>query len=200
MRIVTVFKTAAYAALLLLMGSPATVQANSDGPGAKVLDSGKDRDGSHDFDFLVGTWKMHHRRLRNPLTGSQTWAEFDGTLVNKPLWNGRANEDEVVFNDPSGRIDGIAVRFYNPQAHQWSIYWASNTTGGLALPATVGQFDVKNGRGEFYDQESRNGRLILVRFLWFDIKPDFCRWEQAFSDDGGKTWETNWSETLERER
>ena len=131
MRILTAFKPAACAALLLLVCSPATVQSNSDTPGAKIQSSDKDRDGSHDFDFLVGTWKMHHRRLRNPLTGSQTWVDFDGTLVNKPLWEGRANEDEVVFNDPSGRIDGMAVRYYNGEALEKTLGWAANEVEGF---------------------------------------------------------------------
>jgi hypothetical protein len=185
-------------AVLTLYSAPGIAQSKPDTASAKPQASGKDRDGSHDFDFIVGTWKTHHRRLRNPLTGSKTWVEFDGTSVGGTLWDGRVSEDENVFNDPAGRIEGMTVRFYNPKTHQWSIWWASNTTGGLALPPIVGQFDAKNGRGEFYDQEPYKDRMILVRYLWFDIKEDSCRWEQAFSDDGGKTWETNWIQYIER--
>jgi hypothetical protein len=156
------------------------------------------RDGSRDFDFIVGKWKVHHKRLRNPLTGSTTWVEFEGTSVGRLLWDGRVSQDENVFNDPAGTIEGMTVRFYNAKTDQWSIYWASNTLGGLALPPTVGRFDKKDGRGEFFDQETWNGRVILVRYLWFDIQEGSSRWEQAFSDDGGKTWETNWIQYLER--
>lgn len=187
-------------AMFVSCSLPGISQSSSDTakPNSQSID--KQRDGSHDFDFLVGTFKMHHWRLRNPLTGSKTWVEFDGTSVGRMLWDGRVSEDEDVFNDPAGRIEGMTIRFYNPKTHQWSIFWASNTAGGLALPATVGQFDRKNGRGEFYDQESFNGRLILVRYLWTDITENSSHWEQAFSDDGGKTWETNWMNTLERQK
>src|SRR6185503_10934267 len=114
-------------------------------------------------------------RLRNPLTGSTTWVEFDGTSVGRLLWDGRVSQDENVFNDPAGTIEGMTVRFYNAKANQWSIYWASNTLGGLALPPTVGRFDRKGGRGEFFDQETWNGRVILVRYLWFDIQEGSSR-------------------------
>jgi len=200
MRTSTVFSQLICAAMLIAYSSPGIAQSNSDTASAKLQETGKDRDGSHDFDFIVGNWKSHHRRLRNPLTGSNTWVEFDGTSVGKTLWDGRVSEDESVFNDPAGRIEGLTVRFYNQKTHQWSIYWASNTLGGLALPPVVGQFDVKNGRGEFFDQEPFKDRMILVRYLWFDITPDSCRWEQAFSDDGGKTWETNWIQYIERQK
>jgi hypothetical protein len=186
------------AAVLTLSASPAHAQSKPAAADKKIQPSAKERDGSHDFDFIVGTWKVHHRRLRNPLTGSNTWVEFDGTSVGRTLWDGRVSEDENVFNDPAGRIEGMTVRFYNPKTHQWSIWWASNSTGGLALPPIVGQFDTKNGRGEFYDQEPYKDRMILVRYIWFDIKENSSRWEQAFSDDGGKTWETNWIQYLER--
>ena len=138
MRTSTVFSQLICAAMLIAYSSPGIAQSNSDTASAKLQETGKDRDGSHDFDFIVGNWKSHHRRLRNPLTGSNTWVEFDGTSVGKTLWDGRVSEDESVFNDPAGRIEGLTVRFYNQKTHQWSIYWASNTLGGLALPPVVG--------------------------------------------------------------
>ncbi len=157
------------------------------------------RDGQHDFDFFVGTWKTHHRRLRNPLTGSKTWAEFDGTTIGRVIWDGRVSEDEAVIDDPAGRFEGMSVRFYDTKTHLWSIYWASTTANGaLTLPATVGQFDAKNGRGEFYDHELIKDHMVLVRYIWSDITDKSCHWEQAFSIDGGKTWETNWTMVHER--
>lgn len=154
-----------------------------------------ERDGQHDFDFFAGSWKIHNRRLRNPLTGSNTWVEFEGTSVTHKLWGGRANVGEGEFDDPSGHIQGMTLRLYDPQTHLWSLYWANSRLGTLGVP-TIGYFT--NGRGEFYDHEVYQGKAIFVRFLWLNIKPNSCRWEQAFSADGGKTWETNWTIDFER--
>jgi hypothetical protein len=147
------------------------------------------RDGQHDFDFEIGTWNTHLSRLVHPLTGSTTWAEYDGTSVVSKIWDGHANLVELEVTGPAGHIEALSLRLYDPQAHQWGLNAASARVGTLSVP-TVGEF--KNGRGEFYDQESFNGRTILVRNLWLDITTNSCRFEQAFSDDGGKTWETNW--------
>jgi hypothetical protein len=147
------------------------------------------RDGQHDFDFEFGNWTTHIRRLQHPLTGSTTWAEYDGTTVVHKLWNGRAHLVELEVEGPSGHIEGLSLRLYNPQSHQWSLNFANSASGTMSVP-TVGEF--KDGRGEFYDQETYNGRVILVRNIWSDIKPESARFEQSFSDDGGKTWEVNW--------
>ena len=148
-----------------------------------------DRDGRHDFDFEFGTWRTHLWRLQQPLSGSNTWVEYEGTTVVRKVWNGRANLVELEVDGPAGHIEGLNLRLYNPQSHQWSLNFASSSGGALGQP-TIGEF--KNGRGEFFDQELFNGRAILVRFVISDIKPDSCRFEQSFSEDGGKTWEVNW--------
>jgi len=150
------------------------------------------RDGQHDFDFEIGNWKTHLRRLLHPLTGSNTWAEYEGTTVVRKVWNGRANLIELQADGPAGHFEGLNLRLYNPQAHQWSLNFA-NSSGGVLSQPTIGEF--KNGRGEFFDQETLNGRAIFVRFVISDITPNSCRFEQAFSDDGGKTWEVNWIAT-----
>jgi hypothetical protein len=159
--------------------------------------SSQDRDGQHDFDFNTGTWKLHNRRLRNPLTGSNNWIEFDGTSVAQKVWDGRANMDADEFNDPAGRIQGLTLRLYDPNTHLWSIYFANSRRGSLGLPPTVGGF-VSDRRGEFYDYEIYNAKAVLVRYLYLVDSPDSYRWEQAFSPDGGKTWETNWTIDCER--
>jgi hypothetical protein len=99
--------------------------------------------------------------------------------------------DEFEADAPSGQIEGMTVRTYNVKSHEWSIYWANQRTGVVSLPATVGKFN-DHGIGEFYDQEEFNGRTIFVRFIWTVQSTEQTRWEQAFSVDGGKTWETNW--------
>jgi hypothetical protein len=150
------------------------------------------RDGQHDFDFEIGTWETHLKRLVHPLTGSQQWATYDGTTVVRKVWNGRANLVELEVDGQSGHMELLSLRLYNPQAHQWSLNVASSKGGSLGVP-TIGEF--RNGRGEFIDQESYNDRMILVRFVISDITSDSCHFEQAFSDDGGKTWEINWIAT-----
>ncbi len=155
------------------------------------------RDGQHDFDFNLGTWKTHIRRLLNPLTGSSTWTELNGTVAVRKVWDGRAQLEEIEASGASGRFEGLTLFLYNPAAHQWSLNFSNSRSGTLSLPE-VGEF--RNGRGEFFDQETYNGRTILVRGVWSDITPDSHRFEQSFSDDGGKTWEPNFVATLTREK
>ena len=147
------------------------------------------RDGQHDFDFEIGLWKTHLKRLAHPLTGSTTWVELDGTTVVRKVWDGRANLAELETDAASGHFQVLSLRLYAPRARQWSLNSANVNVGTLSVP-TVGEF--KDGRGEFFDQETFNGRTILVRNVWSDITADSCRFEQSFSDDGGKTWEVNW--------
>lgn len=147
------------------------------------------RDGQRDFDFEIGTWKTRLKRLLRPLTGSTTWVEYEGTTVVRKVWDGRANLVELEVGGPAGRIEGLSLRLYDPASRQWSLNF-SNSAGGTLSPPVIGEF--KDGRGEFYGQESLNGRAIFVRFVISDITPNSCRFEQAFSDDGGKTWEVNW--------
>jgi hypothetical protein len=146
------------------------------------------RDGSHDFDPLIGSWKFHLKRRLNPLTGSNTWVEFDGTGVCRKVYDG-ANLDEVELDGPSGRIVGLTLRVYNPQSHQWRLYWANQKVGVLD-PPQVGEF--KDGHGQFFAQDTINGKTILIKFDWTKLDSDAPHFEQSFSDDGGKTWEVNW--------
>jgi hypothetical protein len=146
-------------------------------------------DGQHDFDFEFGAWKTHIARLAHPLTGSKTWVQYDGTHVVRKLWNGRANIGELEVAGPAGHIEGVSLNLYNPQSRQWQISFASSSVGSLN-PSLTGAF--KNGRGEFFDQETFGGRAVYVRNVFFDITPRSYRFEQSFSADGGKTWEPNW--------
>src|SRR5215218_1111087 len=147
------------------------------------------RDGQHDFDFEIGTWKTHLRRLQRPLSGSTTWVEYEGTTLVTKVLDGRANLVELKVNGPAGRIEGLSLRLYNPQSRQWSLNFANISDGQLTTPS-IGEF--KNGRGEFYNQDTYNGRAIFVRFVITKIADDQYRFEQSFSSDGGQTWELNW--------
>jgi hypothetical protein len=180
---------------LVAQAVPALSQSSSGAPATRVHDVVADRDGQHDFDFEIGAWKAHLTRLLHPLTGSTTWVDYEGTSVVRKVWDGRANLGELEVDGQSGHLEGLTLRLYNPQSRQWHISWANGSDGILGQPMS-GEF--KNGRGEFFNQESLNGRAIYVRFVFSDITPTSFRFEQAFSGDGGKTWEVNWKATFTR--
>jgi hypothetical protein len=148
----------------------------------------EERDGQHDFDWDIGRWRVHAQRLLRPLTGSTTWVEYHGSDVVRKVWEGRANLGEVELDGPSGHLEYLTLRLYNPDSHRWSMNISSSATGVLGPPA-IGRFE--GGHGEFFDQEDYNGRSILVRFEVSVLTPASCRFEQAFSVDGGRTWELN---------
>ena len=177
--------------LVAFQSHQAMAQQNSDVAKVSAQHSAAEHDGQHDFDFEIGTWKIHLKRLDHRLVGSTNWVEFDGTSVTRKVWDGRSNLEEFEVDSPTGHIEGMTLRLYDPQTHQWSLYWATSKSGAMGQP-TIGEF--KNGRGEFFDTEPSgpNGRSILVRFVWSDITPNSAHFEQSFSDDGGKTWEVNW--------
>lgn len=178
-------------ALASLLPSATTLaQTASAASAPSALQAATPRDGQHDFDFEIGTWKVHLKKLQRPLTGSTTWIEFDGTIAARAVWDGRANFDEFEADSPSGHIEGLTLRLYNPQSRQWNLYWANPKDGTFSGPPQVGEF--KNGIGEFYCQDTYNGRMILIRYVWSAITPNSAHFEQSFSADGGKTWEVNW--------
>jgi len=175
----------------LLSGFPRS-QVSADGSTATQ------GDGSHDFDFLIGDWKAHVRRLPERLKGSNVWVEYDGISNHKKLLDSNANFEEFDVSTPDKKlhIKAQTLRLYNPESHQWSIYLVDLDKGTLELPPVVGQFNGK--RGEFYNQQTWEGRAVLVRYVWLDISPKSSRMEQSFSSDGGKTWEVNWICELSR--
>jgi hypothetical protein len=174
---------------LVALGAFSKASAQVSSPSEPGTVTAAPHDGQHDFDFHFGTWKTHLWRLQHPLTGSNTWVEYEGMTDVRKVWNGQANLVELNVSGPAGRIEGLSLRLYNPESRQWSLNFSNINSGSLSQP-TIGEF--KNGRGEFFDQETLNGRAILVRFVISNITPDSCRFEQSFSDDGGKIWEVNW--------
>ena len=149
-------------------------------------------DGLHDFDFVIGRWNVHLRKLLHPLTGSTEWVEYTGTSVMNKLWDGRANMEEfkVASADGRQRIDAQTLRLYDPETRRWNIWLADAAHGKLSGPPTVGAF--QDGRGEFLDAEDYGGRTILVRYVWTQPSPTTARMEQSFSPDWGRSWEVNW--------
>jgi hypothetical protein len=178
--------------VVVLLPLPGLAQQSPDAAKTDVQQAATEHDGQHDFDFEIGSWKIHLKRLDGRLVGSTKWVEFDGTSVTRKVWDGRANLEEFETDSPGGgHIEGLTLRLYDPKTRQWSLYWATSKSGVMGAP-TIGEF--KNGRGEFYDTEPSgpNGRSVLVRFIWSGITPNSAHFEQSFSDDGGKTWEVNW--------
>jgi hypothetical protein len=153
--------------------------------------------GLHDFDLRVGSWRAHHRRLKERLAGSHEWVEFDGTCVFQQLMGGWANMDDNVFDTPGGAYRGVTLRSYDPKTGEWAIWWLDgrNPFGDLD-PPVKGRFE--NGVGSFYADDTLRGRKIRVRFIWSHITATSAHWEQAFSADGGQTWETNWITDFQR--
>jgi hypothetical protein len=169
-----------------LLAPPAVAQSD---PSASASSQSRERDGQHDFDFSIGTWRTELSRLLNPLSGSNEWVEYEGTSVTRKIWDGRANLLELDIEGPTGRLVALSLRLYNPESRQWSLNYA-NVNGGTMATPVIGEF--RDGRGEFYTQETFNERTIFVRFVITKITDDSWRYEQSFSDDGGKTWEANW--------
>jgi hypothetical protein len=178
----------AWAAVGVIAAAAGPASAAPPAPAAPAV-----RDGQHDFDFEIGTWRTELRRLKHPLSGSQEWLSYSGTSVVRRVWDGAANMVELKVDGPAGHLEALSLRLYNPQSHQWSLNFANRAGGQMSLTPSIGEF--RDGRGEFYDQEMLGDRAILVRFVISDITPNSVRFEQAFSADGGKTWETNWIAT-----
>jgi hypothetical protein len=159
--------------------SAATAQEGAASPAPTV------RDGQHDFDFNFGVWKTHIRRLKEPFTGSTDYLEMHGTVTVRKVWNGRAQLEEIEVDGPTGHWQGLTLFLYDPKAHQWSQTFI-NSAAGTFSGGSIGEF--KEGRGELYAQQTLGGRSVLIRDVWSDIKPDSHHFEEAYSDDGGKTW------------
>jgi hypothetical protein len=175
-----------YALLAALAATPLSPAFGAAPPSPATVANAQ-RDGSRDFDWDIGVWKTHQRRRLHPLTGSNTWVDYHGTDIVRNLWNG-ADTGMIEADGPAGNLEIFTIRLYHPDSHQWGIAF-TNPASGVMSPTLTGEF--RNGRAEFYDQEPYKGRQIFVRFTISDITASTCRFEQSFSDDGGKTWEVN---------
>ncbi|MFD7641363.1 hypothetical protein ACFV4P_11980 [Kitasatospora sp. NPDC059795] len=149
----------------------------------------------NDFDFLHGTWQVANRRLTAPLAepAADTWEEFPGLAVVRPLFGGAGNIDEIDF--PTLGRQGLTLRLYDHAAKEWTIHWSDSRTGRLD-PPMAGRFT--GDRGDFHGDDHYDGRPIRVHFVWRRLGPDTARWEQEFSADGGRSWELNWTMDLTR--
>jgi len=171
-------------ALFSVIGAASTI-ARADAKDAANSPGGAA--GSHDFDFEFGNWHVHHR-LKRP---SGEWVEFEGTSSDRPLNDGSANVEENTFHRPTGDTQGIALRTFDRKTGLWAIWWVDSRAPHAALdPPVKGCF--VSGVGTFYADGVVNGKPQRTRFIWSHITSTSARWEQAFSADEGKTWDTNW--------
>ena len=180
--------------LLILFGSIGSLQSAC-GQTDQHLQTAEVRDGQHDFDFNLGTWKTHIRTLR-PTGGDMAWVEFNGTVAVQKVWDGRAQLEEIEATGPGGaHFEGLTLFLYDPKAHQWSESFSNSSEGTIRTPM-IGAFH--NGQGEFYSQQMYQGKVVLFRQVWSEIAPDSHHLEQSFSEDGGKTWKPNFIAELTR--
>ncbi len=145
---------------------------------------------SGDFDFLIGSWQVRHRRLKRRLAECDSWVEFEGSCVARKILGGFANIDEFTIDLPGDPYIGVTLRTFDPLTRQWTIYWLDSRQPGRVDTPVIGRF--ANGAGTFYAEDVFERRPIRIRFIWSRVTGESCRWEQAFSADGGKRWETNW--------
>lgn len=157
---------------------------------------GTEADAPSDFAFAVGNWRVRHRRLRERLVGCTEWVEFDGEMSTQPVLGGFGNVEDNLLHMPEGAYRAIALRSFDRHGKQWSIWWLDGRIPGQIDVPVVGSFE--NGIGTFYADDTLNGIPIRIRFNWFTANPDSPRWEQAFSSDGGASWETNWTMDFRR--
>jgi hypothetical protein len=170
-------------------GASARGASASGAAASGALACGAAASGGRDFDFFLGQWRVMHRKLKERLRQSREWIEFGGTVRVRPILGGLGNFDENVLDSPQGRYEACTLRLFDPQAARWAIYWID----GRVLtpdPPLFGTF--RNGVGTFLGDDVWEGRSIKVRFFWTPLDANHCRWEQAFSPDGGQSWETNW--------
>ena len=152
------------------------------------------RDGARDFDFLHGSWRIDHRRLKERLADCDDWEEFSTAMRCRPILGGAGNLDAGEF--PSRGYHAMSLRLYDRQEQAWSIYWITSLSSAID-PGVTGRFDA-DGVGQFFGPDTHNGIPVVVRYTWSQITPVSARWEQAFSTDDGRTWEVNWIMNLTR--
>ncbi len=149
-----------------------------------------DNDGRRDFDFHMRPARIHNRRLARRLEGCTEWQEFDAKAEAQPVIGGLGNIDFFHCPDfPGGALEGMSIRAFDPRTRLWSIFWLDDRSCAVQ-PPVIGRFEA--GRGEFLGDDTFAGAPIRVRYIWSDLTGQSARWEQAFSTDGGATWETNW--------
>lgn len=178
------------AMMRLPLGAALTIAAPAAAQTSPSRNAPMTDDGAHAFDFLHGAWSVRHRRLKERLAGNDEWVEFDGTCACRPLMQGAGNVEDNWLDLPAGAYHAVGLRSFDPPSRSWAIWWLDSRNPHTLDVPVVGSFS--NGVGTFLADDTFGGHPIKVRFTWSDITPHSARWAQAFSPDGGATWETNW--------
>ena len=188
----TAFSVPFLLAVLATTGPVATSPGND-----AVTTPAGDLSGVDDFDFELGSWRVHHRVLKLQPDGTQQWLQYDGTSRNHAIMDGLVNIEDNVFHTPDGTRGGVAIRAYDRSNGTWAIWWIDGRNPhGPMDPPVVGRF--VDGVGTFYSDGMLDGKPVRTRFIWSHITPRSARWEQAFSYDAGRTWQVNWIMAFER--
>jgi hypothetical protein len=178
------------AAMVSLGASPAAAEAPTGQPAL--------RDGSHDMDFNFGTWHTEIERIPDPFGNPSNVIHLAGTVTVKPIWNGKGELEEIEAESPGGHWEGANLFLYDPTAHQWIQTYVDSSEGRFDEPSGIGEY--RNGTVEYYSADKVQGRAILDRAIWSDIKPDSHTYQESFSDDGGRTWHPAFTAHLTRIR
>jgi hypothetical protein len=149
-----------------------------------------DAGNANDFDFLIGDWRVAHRRLKDRLVGSSAWEEFGGTCIVQKILGGQGNVDDNLIDLPDGAYRAATLRAFDAATRRWTIWWLDARTPSVLAPPMVGGFD--GSVGIFHGDDQWQSRPLRVRFLWTRTAAGGPRWEQAFSLDAGASWESNW--------
>jgi hypothetical protein len=142
-----------------------------------------------DFDFIIGSWRVHHRRLVDRLAGCTEWAEFSGSMTTRETLGGFGNIEDNFLDLPGGAYRAVALRSFDAATGTWAIWWLDGRFPHQLDIPVIGSF--ADGVGTFFAADTFNGRPIKIRFIW-TADAERPRWEQAFSPDSGASWETNW--------
>lgn len=156
-----------------------------------------DDPGAGDFDFIIGAWRVHHRRLDARLCACNEWTEFEGRSVTRKILGGNGNVEDNLLAFPDGEVRAAAFRSFDPGSRRWSIWWLDGRHPHRLDTPVVGSF--VQGTGSFFCDDMLDGKPVRVRFIWKSNPGGNPSWEQAFSDDGGVTWETNWTMVFHRD-
>jgi len=177
---------------LVFTALPALLSLRNEGAGAAVAVAAGEATGGaqHDFDFFLGSWKVHHRKLKKRLSGSNEWDEFDGTTTCQSLLGGIANMNDSVVNAAGGSYTGLGLRAFDAKTHTWADWYLDGRNPSAIDSPGIGRFT--KGVGTFLSDDTFEGRPIKVRGIFSSLSGTSAQWEQAYSADGGKTWETNW--------
>ncbi len=169
------------AALTALVGAPDALAEATPRTGAGP---------EHDFDYFFGRWTVRHRRLKVRLAGANDWEEYDGATRCQPLLGGVANFNDSITHRNGASYRTVGLRAFDPKTGRWAD-WSLDARDPLKIDEPgLGRFE--NGVGVFLSDDTENGKPIKVRGQFSSLSSTVAQWDQAFSPDGGRTWETNY--------